>query len=81
MSPNRPIPKGWAQYAALSQVGLEMVAPIGMGAALDYYLEWTAPWTTVIGAVVGLVGGMAHLVAILNRRESVNSEEQQREKP
>ena len=58
-----------AQYAALAQIGLEMVAPIALGAALDYWLGWM-PWATVCGAVLGLVGGMAHLVAILNRRTS-----------
>jgi hypothetical protein len=56
-----------AQYAALGQVGLEMVAPIAVGAALDYWLG-SMPWITVAGAVFGLVGGMIHLVAILNRR-------------
>ena len=35
--------------------------------ALDYWLGWM-PWATVCGALLGLVGGMAHLVTILNRQ-------------
>jgi F0F1-type ATP synthase assembly protein I len=53
-------------YFALAQVGLEMVVPIGIGAALDYYLHW-APWGVVAGAVLGLMGGLIHLVALINR--------------
>ncbi len=56
-------------YIALSQVGLEMVTPIGLGWALDYFLGWR-PWGIIGGAVFGLVGGMLHLVALLNRREN-----------
>jgi F0F1-type ATP synthase assembly protein I len=67
MPRGRPTLHDLAQYAALAQVGLEMVAPIAVGAALDYWLNWM-PWATVCGAVLGLVGGMVHLVAILNRR-------------
>ncbi len=55
-------------YFALSQVGLEMVVPIGVGIALDRYLGW-APWGTVAGAVLGLVVGLVHLVVILNRHD------------
>jgi len=60
-------------YFALSQVGLEMVAPIGLGWGLDYAFGW-GPWGIISGAVLGLVGGMLHLVNMLNRRE----EEQKR---
>ena len=67
MPRGRPSLEDLAQYAALAQVGLEMAAPIAIGVALDYWLGWM-PWATVCGAVVGLVGGMAHLIAILNRR-------------
>ncbi|MCS6976955.1 MAG: AtpZ/AtpI family protein [Gemmatales bacterium] len=53
---------------AYGQIGLEMAAPIGLGVFLD--LRWgTTPWLTVTGAVVGLVGGLAHLIAMLNREE------------
>jgi F0F1-type ATP synthase assembly protein I len=56
----------------LAQVGLEMVIPIGIGAALDYYLKW-APWGIVGGAVFGLVGGLYHLVALMNRENQSDS--------
>ncbi len=58
-----------AQYAALSQVGLEMVAPIGIGAWVDHWRDW-GPWCTIAGAILGLVGGVAHLIQILNARSS-----------
>jgi F0F1-type ATP synthase assembly protein I len=58
--------KNLGYYIALAQVGMEMVIPIGIGAVLDYYLKWT-PWGIVGGAVVGLIGGLSHLVAIMNR--------------
>jgi len=67
MPRGRPSLEDLAQYAALAQIGLEMAAPIALGAALDYWLGWM-PWATVCGALLGLVGGMAHLVTILNRQ-------------
>ena len=69
MFPDAPDPKELGFYFSLGQVGLEMVLPICGGLALDHYLGWR-PWATVVGAVVGLVGGLAHLVALLNRREN-----------
>jgi F0F1-type ATP synthase assembly protein I len=50
----------------MAQVGIEMVVPIGLGVALDYWLGWT-PWATIAGAVIGFVGGLVHLVSMLNR--------------
>jgi F0F1-type ATP synthase assembly protein I len=44
-----------------------MVAPVGVGIALDHFLGWS-PWATVGGAIFGLVGGLAHLIALSNRR-------------
>jgi F0F1-type ATP synthase assembly protein I len=69
MSEDSPERSRLAQYAALSQVGLEMVAPIGLGLLLDYWLAW-GPWGAILGAILGLVGGMAHLVSILNARST-----------
>ena len=48
MSEDSPEPSKLAQYAALSQVGLEMVAPIGLGLLLDYWLAW-GPWGASAG--------------------------------
>jgi F0F1-type ATP synthase assembly protein I len=64
--------KNLGHYITLAQVGMEMVVPIGIGAALDYYLKWS-PWGVVAGAVFGLVGGLTHVVAIVNREDHSNS--------
>ncbi len=66
MSHHRPDPREVGRYFALAQVGLEMAAPIALGAFLDARLGW-APWGVVVGAVLGLVGGMAHLLYLLKR--------------
>lgn len=65
-------PKEMGFYFALAQVGLEMAIPVAAGALLDHYFGWM-PWATATGAVVGLVGGLAHLVSILNRQDRSNS--------
>jgi F0F1-type ATP synthase assembly protein I len=54
---------------ALAQIGVEMVAPLGVGLALDYYFGW-GPWATVIGCVVGFVGGMAHLILLVRQHDA-----------
>ena len=64
--------KNLGYYVTLAQVGLEMVIPIGIGAVLDHYLKWT-PWGVVGGAVFGLVGGLSHLVALMNRENQSDS--------
>jgi hypothetical protein len=64
--PEPPPSRDWSRYAALGQVGMEMVAPIALGALLDNYLGWT-PGLTVAGALLGFVGGMMHLLALLNK--------------
>jgi F0F1-type ATP synthase assembly protein I len=56
-------------YFALAQIGLEMVAPIGLGLLLDYWLGWM-PWATVICTVLGFVGGMIHLVVMVQRHDA-----------
>jgi F0F1-type ATP synthase assembly protein I len=65
-------PKDFGHFMSLSQVGMEMVAPIGLGLALDHYFRWT-PWATIAGAVFGFVGGITHLIALVNRRDSDSS--------
>jgi len=54
------------RYLALAQVGMEMVAPIVLGVYLDSQFGWR-PWGVIAGAVFGLVGGLSHLVVMLNR--------------
>ena len=75
-----PSPKDLGTYVALAQIGMEMVAPIGLGIALDYWLHWT-PWAAVAGAVLGFVGGMAHLLALLNRSKNTGTSESRRDTP
>jgi len=61
-------PRDVRRYMTLSQVGLEMVAPIVLGLVLDHYLGWS-PWCVIVGAVLGLSGGLVHLVAVLNKED------------
>jgi hypothetical protein len=55
-----------------SQVGLEMVAPIGVGLALDFWLGWL-PWATLAGAVLGLTFGLYHMVRLMNRENAAEA--------
>jgi hypothetical protein len=59
-------------YFALSQVGLEMVAPLGVGLWLDLQFG-LGPWATVAGAVLGFVGGTIHLIVIAQQIEREQS--------
>lgn len=61
-------PRDVRRYMTLSQVGLEMVAPIVLGLVIDHYLGWS-PWCVIAGAVLGLSGGLVHLVAVLNKED------------
>jgi F0F1-type ATP synthase assembly protein I len=68
MMQGAPDPKDVGRAYGMAQVGIEMVAPIGLGVALDYWLGWT-PWATVAGAVLGFVGGLVHLVSMMNQQD------------
>ncbi len=59
---------------ALRQVGFEMVVPIGVGVFLDRWLG-TVPWLMVGGVLLGLVGGFAHLIAILQRMDRTKTDQ------
>ena len=63
MPGNSESPRQLAYYFALSQVGFEMAAPIGLGYLIDWWLG-VFPWITIGGAVLGLVGGLYHLVSL-----------------
>lgn len=52
----------------LAQTGLEMVAPIVLGLVLDSYFGWR-PWATVAGVAVGLIGGIGHMVYLVNHHQ------------
>jgi F0F1-type ATP synthase assembly protein I len=72
MLPELPDRKEMGRYAALSQIGLEMVAPIIAGLLIDFYLG-SKPWGVIVGAVLGPVGGFVHLVRLLNKIDSKDS--------
>ena len=78
MLPELPDRNDMGRYVALSQVGLEMVAPIVAGLLIDHYLDWR-PWALIAGAVLGLVGGLVHLVHLLNKMDSKDSSQSDRE--
>jgi F0F1-type ATP synthase assembly protein I len=65
-------PKKLGLYFSLGQVGMEMVVPIVLGLALDYYSEKTAPWGILAGAILGFTGGLIHLFAIMKRLEKLD---------
>jgi Putative F0F1-ATPase subunit Ca2+/Mg2+ transporter len=64
-----PDRKEMGYYLALAQVGVEMVAPIGLGLALDLWLGWL-PVATFIGLVVGFGGGLYHLVTMVRQHDA-----------
>jgi F0F1-type ATP synthase assembly protein I len=53
-------------YFALAQVGLEMVAPLGVGVLVDQYFG-SHPWATIVGFAFGFIGGFIHLLVLVNR--------------
>lgn len=63
---------------ALSQVGLEMVAPIAIGLYLDGRFDWT-PWGVVVGVMLGFVGGLSHLLLLLKRFDVKKDSNSQRD--
>jgi ATP synthase protein I len=55
-------------YAALAQIGMEMVLPAVFGYFLDDWLG-TMPWIMVGLAVLGFAASLIHLFAILRQKE------------
>jgi F0F1-type ATP synthase assembly protein I len=80
MPTDLPDSKELGHYYALGQVGLEMVVPVVIGLLLEGYFDWR-PWGVVVGAVLGLTTGLAHLVAISNRRERNRTSKLPRDNP
>jgi len=66
------------RYMQISQVGLEMVAPIGLGVAIDLWIGW-GPWLAIIGTILGLGLGMTHLFYVLNKIEKAEQQDTQKE--
>jgi hypothetical protein len=75
---NRPDPSEMGRYLALGQAGMEMVVPIAIGVAIDYYLN-CSPWGAVIGTLAGFFGGLAHLLIMLKRLNEKPREPSERE--
>ena len=53
-----------AKVAQISQIGMEMAVPVGLGIGIDFWLG-TMPWFIIIGAILGPVLGFIHLLRIL----------------
>jgi F0F1-type ATP synthase assembly protein I len=73
-------PKELGFYITISQIGLEMVAPLVLGLVLDYNLGW-APWGAVVGAALGFVTGVGHLISLLNQHQDSGSSKPPRDTP
>ncbi|MBI3822581.1 MAG: AtpZ/AtpI family protein [Planctomycetes bacterium] len=63
----QPTPRELGYYAALAQVGMEMVLPAVAGFYLDDWLG-TSPWIMVALAVFGFAGSLIHLFSILRQK-------------
>jgi len=70
MPTDREDPRRVGYYVALSQIGFEMAAPIGLGYLIDRWLD-LFPWLTIGGAILGLAGGLFHLV-VMTKEEPKN---------
>ena len=66
-----PSNRDFGRYVAMSQVGMEMVAPIGIGLWVDYYFS-VGPWGLIVGTVLGFVGGITHLVLLANQQNAAD---------
>ncbi len=69
-----PAGKDLGRYLAIGQVGMEMVVPIGIGLAVDYWIGW-GPWGVVTGTILGFGGGLAHLIVMANKLNKKESEQ------
>ena len=65
---DQPTPREMGYYAALAQIGIEMVIPAIVGYYVDEWLS-TTPWIMIAGAVFGFAGSLIHLFAILRQKE------------
>jgi F0F1-type ATP synthase assembly protein I len=68
----RPNPRELGFLITISQVGLEMMAPVVAGWLLGVWIDWH-PWPLIVGAVLGLVIGVAHLVVLQDRANKQDS--------
>src|SRR5262245_13137437 len=78
MPEQSPDQRELGRYFALAHVGLEMVVPVGVGMALDYYFGWM-PWGVVVGAVLGLIVGITQLVRLSRRMDGNGPDRRERD--
>jgi F0F1-type ATP synthase assembly protein I len=69
-----PTPRELGYYAALAQIGVEMVLPAILGHYLDDWLG-TTPWIMVAAAIFGFAASLIHLFAILRKKQRDESAE------
>lgn len=72
---DQPTPRQMGYYAALAQVGIEMVIPAIVGFYVDEWLG-TTPWIMVAAAVFGFAGSLIHLFSILRHKARDESSDQ-----
>jgi F0F1-type ATP synthase assembly protein I len=80
MSDQLPKSRQLGYVIAISQVGLEMVAPIGLGVGLDLWLG-SLPWLSIVGVLLGFFGGMIHLMALVRRMDEAGKSEPTSQEP
>jgi F0F1-type ATP synthase assembly protein I len=71
MFPGSGDQKDLGRYLALSQVGMEMAAPVALGWLVDDYFK-TGPWGVIAGAAIGFIGGLTHLVRMTSPKKTGN---------
>jgi len=64
-----------AKVAQISQIGLEMAVPVGVGIGVDFWLN-TLPWFTIVGAILGPTLGFIHLLTLIRPSTDKKSESQ-----
>ena len=62
-----------AKVAQISQIGMEMAVPVGIGVGLDFWLK-TMPWFTIIGAILGPTLGFIHLLSLIKPQNKNETE-------
>jgi F0F1-type ATP synthase assembly protein I len=74
-SMSQPTPRELGYYAALAQIGVEMVLPAVVGFYLDEWLS-TTPWIMIAAAAFGFAASLIHLFAILRQKTRDESSDQ-----
>lgn len=62
-----------AKVAQISQIGMEMAVPVGIGVGVDFWLK-TMPWFTIVGAILGPTLGFIHLLSLIKPQKTDDTE-------